>query len=84
MKTNKKTLEGVVIGNKMNKTVVVEISRLIKHPVVKKYLTVKKKYKVHDGKSECDLGDKVLIRETKPISKEKCWVVTQILQKVAS
>jgi small subunit ribosomal protein S17 len=84
MNKNKKIFEGVVIGNKMNKTVVVQISHLVKHPVVKKYITVKKKYKAHDEKNECMVGDKVLIRESRPISKEKSWVVSKVLVSQAS
>ncbi len=74
---NKKTrvLKGVVVSDKMAKTVVVAVSRLIKHPKYKKYYKVTKRYKAHDEKGEYHTGDKVLIQETRPLSKEKRWAV---------
>ncbi|EKD50834.1 MAG: hypothetical protein ACD_62C00417G0012 [uncultured bacterium] len=84
MNKNKKTLEGIVIRNKMIKTVIVEIKSQFKHPVVHKIVTTTKKFKAHDQNSECGLGDRVVIRECKPISKEKRWVVAKILEKAAS
>ena len=81
MNKNKKEMEAIVLKNKMQKTVVVEIKQLVKHSFFKKYHTIKKKYKVHDGKSECQVGDRVMIRETKPISKEKRWAVVKVLEK---
>lgn len=80
---NKKELEGVVISNKMQKTVVVQIQDQVKHPIFKKYYIVKKKYKAHDEKSECQVGDRVLLRETKPLSREKRWAVIKVLEKAA-
>ena len=71
----KRILKGKVVSNKMQKTVVVEVVRLKKHPKYKKYFKVSKKYKAHDEKGECRIGDKVLIQETRPISKEKRWRV---------
>ncbi len=75
--TNKKirTLKGAVVSDKMQKTVVVAVSRLIKHPKYKKYYKVTKRYKAHDEKGEYHTGDKVVIRETRPLSKEKRWIV---------
>lgn len=64
-------LRGVVVSDKMSKTVVVAVNRLKKHPKYKKYFRVTKKYKVHDEKSDYHTGDKVLIQETRPMSKEK-------------
>lgn len=74
---NKKTrnLKGVVVSNKMQKTLVVEITRLTKHPKYKKYYKVSKRFKVHNENGEYYPGDKVVIRETRPISKEKRWLV---------
>lgn len=74
---NKKirTLKGEVVSDKMTKTVVVAVSRLAKHPKYKKYYKVTKKYKAHDENNEYHTGDKVVIQETKPMSKEKRWVV---------
>ena len=65
------TLQGVVVKAAMQKTVVVKVTRLVKHPKYQKYLTVSKKYKVHDENGVAKVGDKVTIVETKPISKDK-------------
>ncbi len=75
--TNKKirTLNGVIVSDRMQKTVVVAVSRLVKHPKYKKYYKVTKRYKAHDEKSEYHTGDKVAIQETRPLSKEKRWAV---------
>lgn len=70
-----RTLKGVVMSDKMTKTVVVAVSRLIKHPKYKKYYKVTKRYKAHDEKGEYHTGDKVVIQETRPLSKEKRWLV---------
>jgi len=75
-KNNKKRiLKGTVVSDKMQKTVVVEIVRLTKNLKYKKYFKVSKRYKAHDEKKEYHIGDKVLIQETKPMSKEKRWKV---------
>ncbi len=68
-------LRGAVVSDKMTKTVVVEINRLRKHPKYKKYFKITKRYKAHDEKGEYHVGDKVLIQETRPLSKEKRWKV---------
>lgn len=70
-----RTLKGIVVSDKMAKTVVVAISRLIKHPKYKKYYKVTKRYKAHDEKGEYHTGDKVVIQEMRPLSKEKRWIV---------
>ncbi len=77
MEINKKTriLKGVVVSDKMTKTVVVKISSLKKHPKYKKYFKISKKYKAHDEESRYHTGDQVLIQETRPMSKEKRWTV---------
>ena len=72
---------GTVLSNKMTKTVVVQVERRMKHGKYGKYMTEKKKYKVHDEKSECKPGDQVRIVETRPMSKEKRWRVAEILVK---
>lgn len=66
-----KTLSGVVVSDKMKKTIVVSVNRFIKHPKYGKYFKVSKKYKAHDENNECKIGDKVTIMECKPISKDK-------------
>lgn len=80
----KKEFEAVVLSNKMQKTIVVIIERLVKHEAVKKYHRLRKKFKVHDEKGECGIGDRVLIRESRPISKEKRWAVVKVLEKAAA
>jgi len=72
-----RTLKGVVVSDKMQKTVVVSITRLKKHPKYKKYYKITKKYKVHDEKGEFHTGDKVIIQETRPISKDKRFKVLE-------
>lgn len=73
MKTKK--LKGIVVSDVMDKTVVVLVARYIKHPKYKKYIQRSKKYKAHDEKNEYKKGDKVIIGECKPISKDKRWIV---------
>lgn len=68
-------LKGVVVSDKMTKTVVVKISSLKKHPKYKKYFKTSAKYKAHDEQNQYRTGDHVLIQETRPMSKEKRWVV---------
>jgi len=69
----KRKLEGIIVSDKMNKTRVVAITRLKKHPRYKKYYKITQRFKVHDEKNEYKSGDKVLIEETRPLSKEKRW-----------
>ena len=77
----RKQRSGVVFSNKMDKTVVVLVERLVKHPKYKKYLKVRKKFKAHDERNACNVGDRVEIIETKPISREKRWAVLSIVKK---
>jgi len=74
---SKKVYTGTVVSNKMNKTVVVAVKRLFQHPVYKKTVKRVTKFKAHDEKDTCQLGDIVKIIETKPLSKEKRWVVIE-------
>ena len=78
-----KVYTGKVVSNKMEKTVVVAITRMFQHPVYKK--TVKKisKFKAHDEVNQCKVGDEVKITETRPMSKDKRWLVLEILDKSA-
>ncbi|MCD6402445.1 30S ribosomal protein S17 [bacterium] len=71
----KKQLKGVVVSNKMQKTVVVEVARIKVHPKYKRRYKVHKRYKAHDEKEECKVGDQVIIEECRPLSKEKKWRV---------
>lgn len=68
-------LNGVVVGDKMNKTIVVSVSRFVKHPLYGKFYKVSKKYKAHDEENKYKIGDKVEIVETRPISKDKRFKV---------
>ena len=68
-------LKGVVVSDKMKKTVVVSVDRLRKHPKYKKYFKITRKFKAHDENNTYHTGNKVIIQETKPISKDKRWVV---------
>jgi small subunit ribosomal protein S17 len=76
-----KTYTGKVVSNKMDKTVVVAITRLFQHPVYKKVVKKVSKFKAHDAENTCDIGDTVVITETKPMSKDKRWLV---LEKVSN
>lgn len=78
---SKKVLKGVVVGDKMDKTVRVEMTRRFKHPVYKKFVTSKKTFLAHDESNECGVGDKVLIVESKPLSRLKRWRVKSIIEK---
>ena len=76
-----KTMVGTVVSYRMDKTRVVVVQRLVKHPLYQKYIRRRTRYKVHDEKSACHLGDRVLIIETRPLSREKRWRVREILEK---
>ncbi len=79
----RKTISGVVSSDKMDKTVIVMVNRLVRHPVYQKYIRKRTKVKAHDEKNECHIGDKVLLVETRPLSKEKRWRVKEILERAA-
>ncbi len=78
---NKKTLVGTVVSNKMEKTIVVRIERRKLHPLYKKYITRSKKIKAHDEGNLCQIGDRVKVIESRPLSKEKRWRLLEILEK---
>ena len=71
----KRELTGTVVSDKMKKTIVVSVEKLKKHPKYKKVYCVHEKYKAHDQKEECHIGDKVIIEECRPLSKDKRWRV---------
>jgi small subunit ribosomal protein S17 len=79
----KKTLAGVVVGDKMDKTVMVAVERQFKHPTYKKYIRKTVKYKAHDENNTCAVGDRVLLVESRPLSKTKSWRVSRIVEKQA-
>jgi small subunit ribosomal protein S17 len=72
---------GIVISNKMEKTIVVKIENRYPHPIYSKILMKTKKYLAHDELGECKIGDKVLVEECRPLSKRKCWKLVKILSK---
>ncbi len=78
---NKRTIQGWVVSNKMDKTVVIRTERQVKHATFHKYIRKIKKYKAHDEQNACGIGDKVLIEESRPLSREKRWRVREILEK---
>ena len=79
----RKMLTGTVISDRMDKTVVVLVERKVKHPIYKKYVQRRSKLKAHDSANQCSIGDRVLIVEGRPLSKDKRWRVSQIIEKVA-
>jgi len=78
---NRKSLQGVVVSNKMEKTIVVAVERSMKHPLYRKILRKTKRYKAHDEKNECQIGDAVRIMECRPLSKDKRFRVMQITER---
>ena len=80
-KSGKKEFIGLVKSNKMEKSIVVSIETLALHPLYKKYVKRVKKVKAHDEKNEAKTGDRVRVIECRPISKEKCWKLVEILER---
>jgi small subunit ribosomal protein S17 len=74
-KNNQKTLRGTVVSDKMDKTVVVSVERYVKHPKYKKFQKSSKRYKVHDAENSAKVGDQVVIRECRPLSKDKTFTL---------
>ena len=72
---------GVVVSNKMEKTIVVAVARKVKHPIYGKFVNKTKKYHAHDEKNECNVGDTVRLVETRPLSKTKRWRLVEIIEK---
>lgn len=77
----RKTQEGVVVSDKMDKTVVVAVERLERHPIYQKRMRITSRFKAHDEENACREGDRVRIMETRPLSKEKRWRVVEILER---
>ena len=78
----RKTRVGIVSSNKMDKTIVVSILDSVKHPLYKKVIKRTVKFKAHDEENVCNIGDKVEIMETRPLSKDKRWRLVEIVEKV--
>lgn len=77
----RKSRVGIVVSNKMDKTITVSIERKVPHPIYKKYFKKTTKFMAHDEKNECVLGDKVKIAETRPLSAHKRWRLVEIIEK---
>ena len=81
MRGQQKTMVGRVVSDKMDKTVVVVVENLGRHPLYGKVLKTSKRYKAHDQDNSCHMGDQVRIAESRPLSREKCWVVEEIVER---
>lgn len=79
-----RTLQGRVVSDKMDKSIVVAIERRVKHPIYGKYITRTTKIKAHDESNQCKEGDVVTIRETRPISKSKNWTLVDVIVKATA
>ncbi len=80
----KRQVVGTVVSDKMDKTVVVQVERLVKHRLYKKYIRRRNKFAAHDETNSCKIGDRVLITESRPLSKTKRWRVSDIVEKSVS
>lgn len=80
-RNNRKTRVGKVVSDKMDKTIVVAIETLVRHPLYGKSVKRTTKFKAHDEKNECNIGDRVRIMETRPLSKEKRWRLVEIIER---
>ena len=78
---NRKVRYGVVVSDKMDKTVTVSVENHFRHPLYGKITRLTKKYKAHDEENACGVGDRVMVMETRPLSKDKRWRLTQIIEK---
>lgn len=78
----RKTRTGLVTSNKMDKTITIAVERKVKHPIYGKFLKKTTKFMAHDEKNECSIGDIVKIMETRPLSKNKCWRLVEVVEKV--
>ena len=78
---SRKNLKGIVLDSKMDKTAIVEVARRVSHPIYKKYITKSKRYYAHDAENQANPGDKVVIVESRPISKMKRWFLKEITEK---
>lgn len=81
VRKKRKVREGLVSSNKMEKSIVVSVSRKLKHPKYGKFLNRTTTVMAHDEKNECNIGDKVKVMETKPLSKNKCWRLVEIIER---
>ena len=80
-RNSRKVREGLVTSNKMDKSIVVSVERKLKHPKYGKFLKRTTKLMAHDEKNECNIGDRVRVMETRPLSKNKCWRLVEIIER---
>jgi small subunit ribosomal protein S17 len=78
----RKERTGLVVSNKMDKSIVVRVDRKVKHPIYGKFVKKSTKFMAHDEKNDCNIGDTVKIMETRPLSKNKCWRLVEIIERV--
>ena len=81
VRTRRKVREGIVVSDKMTKTVIVQVLDVKPHPLYKKVVRTTRRYKADDAQEQCGVGDRVRIMETRPLSKEKRWRVAEVLEK---
>ena len=79
--TNPRTLSGLVVSDRMDKTITVKVERRVKHPVYGKFIRRSTKLHAHDGENECRIGDSVTVVESRPVSKSKTWMLKSIDQR---
>ena len=80
-RNNRKVREGVVVSDKMDKSIVILVERKMKHPIYGKFLRRSTKFMAHDENNDCHIGDRVRIMETRPLSKNKCWRLVEIIER---
>ena len=80
-RNNRKVREGVVVSDKMDKSIVIKVERKMKHPIYGKFLKRSTNFMAHDENNDCHIGDRVRIMETRPLSKNKCWRLVEIIER---
>jgi small subunit ribosomal protein S17 len=80
-RSRRKSRIGLVTSDKMDKTITIVVERKVKHPLYGKFVKKSTKFMAHDEKNECNIGDTVRIMETRPLSKNKCWRLVEVLEK---
>ncbi|HSV76267.1 MAG TPA: 30S ribosomal protein S17 [Bacteroidales bacterium] len=80
-RTSRKERTGIVVSNKMQKSIVVEVQRRIRHPKYGKFIKRSSRFMAHDETNQCNIGDTVRIMETRPLSRQKCWRLVEILER---
>ncbi|MFH1050917.1 MAG: 30S ribosomal protein S17 [bacterium] len=81
VKATKKVLQGKVVSNKPDKTVIIKVERQVSHPIYKKYYKKTKKFMAHDERNDCNIGDVIRIRECRPLSAKKSWELVEIVER---